>query len=849
MHKPKDVSKRGTAVKPTVQIKGTSAPATSQDHQGNGMAEHRRLLHSVSIRNSTAKSIITNKVAPVVITNNCREEFQIHDRIQSANYSKGRISDLLPEHYLVLGEFFMVQDVYDRADVLNTTKSHGAPNFRKVKGNYPLFGMGQPSLNGFKQVLQRLQTDNFEEVVFICVREEPVVFFLSDGDFIPYTPRRRENLHENLHNLDKELSTEQIELSIQKELCDFAKLSENMFNVYNDVEHFKDEPKHVHVLSEEDICVTEEVYRRSIFIYPLHRLPLPVDGAPLEETFDDFVKILRETPNLCVLRDPSRPPPALLFSCQVGVGRTNLGLILGALVLNHLQGASKSHREEVQKCQHKLDFLVIQLLINRLPRGQQVLDEVDDAISMCSEMHNLKDAVYENKLKMEGIGKDGQIQGISTKSYFQNRTLQSLERYVFLILFNAYLDDQYPQGFAQSFSQWMCMNAWIYRLLATMGCSEVSAPSSCVTDGSHVLVSCEFLVTDLLSSLKEMKVANFRRVSKMPLYGFAQPNSEALSAVMSYLTDQRRGHSSVLWLNLQEELVLEAKGQILTPRDPCCPERPIPVCVQHPQELQELELALKQEVLRCEKTLEVVTEQESQMKMFSSCHTSEELFIQQKSVFDWLFESVKNALAEDPCCGFVFSCQDGKDRTTAAMVVATLTLWHINNFPESEEDEIVSVPDAKYTKGEFEVVMQVVRLLPDGHRMKRQVDAALDVVSETMTPMHYHLREIIISTYRQIKMAKSESEAQWLRLKSLQYLERYIYLILFNCFLHLEKKDSWRRSFSQWMQQVAARAGIYTILNRLGFSEFEAPEDSPMARLRFRWHRNFSQCIPGKGEL
>lgn len=62
----------------TVQIMGTSASATSQaapfapthqaDHQGNGMAEHRRSLQSVNIHNSKTKSIITNKVAPVVIT-------------------------------------------------------------------------------------------------------------------------------------------------------------------------------------------------------------------------------------------------------------------------------------------------------------------------------------------------------------------------------------------------------------------------------------------------------------------------------------------------------------------------------------------------------------------------------------------------------------------------------------------------------------------------------------------------------------------------------------------------------------------------------------------------------------
>lgn len=41
-----------------------------------------------------------------------------------------------------------------------------------------------------------------------------------------------------------------------------------------------------------------------------------------------------------------------------------------------------------------------------------------------------------------------------------------------------------------------------------------------------------------------------------------------------------------------------------------------------------------------------------------------------------------------------------------------------------------------------------------------------------------------------------------LQLRSLQYLERYIYLILFNAYLHLEKKDSWQRPFSLWMREV-----------------------------------------------
>uniref|UniRef100_G3NCI0 Paladin n=1 Tax=Gasterosteus aculeatus aculeatus TaxID=481459 RepID=G3NCI0_GASAC len=715
----------GTTASAAPQPVSEASPLESV--HGNGMADSRQSLsmspfQTVSIHNNKAKSIITNKVAPVVITYNCRQEFQIHDEILKTNYKVGRISDALPEHYLVQGEFFMVQDVYSKADVLNTTGSCGAPNFRQVRGSYPLYGMGQPSLNGFKRVLQRLQALG-HQVIFFCVREEPVVFLHKDDDFVPYTPRRKENLHENLHGLEKEELVEKLELTIRKELHDFAKLNEDVFYVYNDIEHFKDEPQKVSIASEEDIHVTEEVYKRPVFTMPAyrlyHRLPLPMEGAPLEEDFDAFVSILRESPSLSLgHHGGSRPPPALLFSCQVGVGRTNLAMILGTLVMNRLRGDSQPHIEE------------------------------DAAANLCSEMHNIKEAIYENKRKLEGIGEDYQIQGSSTKDYFLNRTMQSLERYFYLIVFNAYLREQYPLAFVSNFSQWMCSHAWLYRLLARMDLSELSAPAELVTRGARCLAP------DVLSTVKEMKAANFRRVPKMPIYGMAQPTSEATGAVLAHLTDEKRKHGHVLWVNLQEELVLEGNGQILTPREPSCPDHCLTV----------------QEIFNQHKS--------SQQGLVSKRIPLPDCSAPREEDFDKLLEAMKTSLAEDSHSAFVFNCSNGKGRTTTAMVVSVLTLWHFN------------------------VVMQLVRLLPDGHRMKREVDMALDSVSETMTPMHYHLREIIICTYRQIKSGKTEKESQQLLLRSLQYLERYIYLILFNTYLHLEKKDSWQRSFTLWMEQT-----------------------------------------------
>ncbi|XP_043912831.1 paladin [Protopterus annectens] len=867
-------------------IMGTSAstgPQTvsvappSEDTQSRGEMDNRRSasiqsFQTVSIHSNKAKSIITNKVAPVMITYNCKEEFQIHDDLLKANYITGRISDIMPEHYLVQGSYFMVRDVYSKLDVLNTVGSMGAPNFRQAKKDYPVFGMGQPSLNGFRQVLQKLQSDGYKEMIYFCVREEPIVFLHMENDFIPYTPRRRENLHENLHNLGKGVKVEKLELTIKKELHDFAQLNENVYYVYNDIEHFKDEPHSTRISCEEDIHVTEEVYKRPIFSMPsyrYHRLPLPTDGALLEEQFDTFINLLRENPSLLLLKESSASLPALLFSCQVGVGRTSLAMILGVLVLYHRKGCTE--RQEISenaKAASKERFQVIQDFISMVPKGEQIVVEVDYAISLCSEMHDIKEEIYEYKKKLEGIGEDYQIQGSSTKEYFLQRTLKSLERYLYLVAFNYYLHEQYSLAFALPFSRWMTGCPWIYRLLSNMNMAEINAPGELITKGTRVLVLDERFNSDALSTVREMKVANFRRVPKMPVYGLAQPNSEATASVLGYLTDERRKYVNVLWVNLRDEVVLEGNGQVFSPRDPANIELQITVPATSLEQLEKLETTAKNEILASQKWLEVYLEQEKQMKLFKTCQTMQEVFNQQKSTFqgllyrripipdccspreqdfDRLLEAMKTALAEDSHTAFVFNCISGKGRTTTAMVMAVLILWHFKGIPEVSDDEIVSVPDAKYTKGEFEVVMQLVRLLPDGNKVKKEVDMALDAVSETMTPMHYHLREIIISTYRQMKTAKTAKETELLQLRSLQYLERYIYFILFNTYLHLEKKDSWQRPFSVWMYEVAAKAGVYEILNQLGFSEFENPNNVPPSKLRFRWQRQNISPLPFRG--
>lgn len=41
-------------------------------------------------------------------------------------------------------------------------------------------------------------------------------------------------------------------------------------------------------------------------------------------------------------------------------------------------------------------------------------------------------------------------------------------------------------------------------------------------------------------------------------------------------------------------------------------------------------------------------------------------------------------------------------------------------------------------------------MLPDGHQVKREVDFILDEIFNTMTPMMFHMREIIFVKYNEV---------------------------------------------------------------------------------------------------
>ncbi len=58
----------------------------------------------------------------------------------------------------------------------------------------------------------------------------------------------------------------------------------------------------------------------------------------------------------------------------------------------------------------------------------------------------------------------------------------------------------------------------------------------------------------------------------------------------------------------------------------------------------------------------------------------------------------------------------------------------------------------------LQVVQQLIRCIPNGQQVKREVDFILDQCSDTMTPMHYHIREVIFVTYNKVKTSLAFNE-------------------------------------------------------------------------------------------
>jgi hypothetical protein len=103
----------------------------------------------------------------------------------------------------------------------------------------------------------------------------------------------------------------------------------------------------------------------------------------------------------------------------------------------------------------------------------------------------------------------------------------------------------------------------------------------------------------------------------------------------------------------------------------------------------------------------------------------------------------------------------------------------------------------QFLKGEYKVVLSLVRQLKSGNDIKKLVDIAIDLCSEIV-----NLREVIFYLRQQAEQAEQEEIRKIYCVDAFRNLERYYYLIAFNGYLaeQFMKNEKWI-SFSEWMKQ------------------------------------------------
>ncbi|XP_071131535.1 paladin-like isoform X2 [Mytilus edulis] len=857
----------------------TLTPPSSPEPE-SPVTVRRHARSSQAVNQNNRHLVRTNEVAPIII-HNCREEFQhVSDFKEPIVF--GSIADNMPEHALIKGKYFLVKDIPQKTD--RKYEFYRAPNFRKACPNLPVWACGQPTERGLSTILDSLSNEGFTDILLFNLREEPVLFVDSGSDMLPYTIRDRDNL-ESLVLLGRSpQEADEAEARVRKEVIDLAILNDkNKFYFYGDIDNPQKDLRELTVQYEDNLLVSEEVYSRHMLCshsVRFKRLCFPLEASPTDEDIDDFLNVFKECPKF--FEKSKSCNPGLLFTCNSGQDRATVGSIMGCLVLAQKYGFPQDLKSQHQSSKkfnslQKGDYYSVRKLVRIIPNGVHIKNQVDQLIDHCSDYCHLRILIYDLVQKLERIERNGSQKTNDLIDRLFTRCCHLLERYVFLICFNAYLTEQFPQWFSLSFSQWMQRQPGLTRIRGNVGSPDIQVPVNLLFTGQHYLVADEYIGLDVLSTQSDVMVSNFRRINikGFPIYGMAQPARHGVTKVTNHLLSRKVGHTFLVLINLRNDCSIELDGNTYSIRDSSWLEEPITHPLLHSQELEEIGEEIKK-AIKTHRSVEVYHElsEPSEVIEVSSILTPQELALQQKlQTLDMQYYRVPLTHDMTPCeqdfddissvicehclknqpinnTAFLFYCRTGKNRTTLAMAIAGLIMCHIQGFPKGAnigEQERVSCPNAQYTKGDFMIVQKLVRLLPKGQQIKREVDFILDEIFETMSPMHFHIREVIFVIYNKIKNAKNDEDKQNLKQQSIDALERYLYLIMFNAYLHHDKKIQWSRSFSEWMKKVAVKIGVYQLLDNLGFYDFEKVPTS-FKTMKERWC-NRGQNLPFQGSF
>lgn len=215
----------------------------------------------------------------------------------------------------------------------------GAPNFRGLSSkSVRVFGGAIATVDGIKSVLDSVgagpDAETGSRAVWHMMREEPVIYIAGQPYVLREESRPFKNLLEyrgidakRLNKMEERLRDDVVEEASKhdgKLIVTIEKLEKDGNRVLKEsMVNIKD-PKSVETPRQVVEKLQGDGYRVSFI-----RIPLTDGTCPKPSDFDDFFSAAAA----------ARPTDALIYTCQLGGGRTTTGMCIGTLLRMYLNGA------------------------------------------------------------------------------------------------------------------------------------------------------------------------------------------------------------------------------------------------------------------------------------------------------------------------------------------------------------------------------------------------------------------------------------------------------------------------------------------------------------------------------
>ncbi|EJU05109.1 hypothetical protein DACRYDRAFT_93438 [Dacryopinax primogenitus] len=315
----------------------------------------------------------------------------------------------------------------------------GAVNFRNIPGTR-IYALGQPTTEAIDHVVERLREAYADSgtVIWINLREEPLVYINGT----PYC-LRREGL--TLRNMKDYGGISASRLEALEDRLKNDVLSEIRSFSGRVLLHTETEDGTVIPVWEEaeagDVAVLRDIFdaRKKCHgdILRFHRVPITAEHVPDVTDIEDILDIV-------VRSDYEKTP--IVLNCQLGRGRSTNASIIVLLIQRWLHSdylktplpdKSFSLSPNRKKPRHH-SYQVINNLLRVIRHGVFVKEAVDDAVNTCGQVHNLIDAIEEERIAAE------QSTNATEKNVHVHKGLDNLRKYFQLIVFQAYLSSTRP---------------------------------------------------------------------------------------------------------------------------------------------------------------------------------------------------------------------------------------------------------------------------------------------------------------------------------------------------------------------------------------------------------------------